>query len=86
MPADVHRSGLWSDEPHNVDLLAFSAVAATVIDAVLDETLDPLAIGVSGSSSSGAVSRSAISAPTIRSSSSAPTPGATTPRLGRRKP
>jgi hypothetical protein len=53
MPTDAHRSGLWSDEPHNVDLLAFSAVAATVIDAVLDETLDPLAIGVGGSWGSG---------------------------------
>ncbi|MEV0733987.1 P-loop NTPase fold protein [Polymorphospora sp. NPDC050346] len=53
MPTDVYRSGLWSDEPHNVDLLAFSAVATTVIDAVLDETLDPLAIGVSGSWGSG---------------------------------
>ena len=52
-PADVHRSGLWSDEPNNVDLLAFSAVAATVIDAVLDESLDPLALGVSGSWGSG---------------------------------
>lgn len=53
MPTDAHPSGLWSDEPHNVDLLAFSAVATTVIDAVLDETLDPLAIGVSGSWGSG---------------------------------
>ncbi|MEU5908425.1 P-loop NTPase fold protein [Micromonospora sp. NPDC047467] len=53
MRTDEHRSGLWSDEPHNVDLLAFSAVATTVIDAVLDETLDPLAIGVSGAWGSG---------------------------------
>lgn len=44
---------LWSDEPSVVDLLAFGAVADTVVDAVLDDTLDPLALGVSGSWGSG---------------------------------
>jgi hypothetical protein len=42
-------SGLWSDEPDDVDLLAFSAVAETAMDAILDEALDPVAIGISGS-------------------------------------
>jgi molybdopterin-guanine dinucleotide biosynthesis protein len=52
-PGQESRSGLWSDEPDNVDLLAFSAVASTVIEAVLDETLDPVAVGVSGAWGSG---------------------------------
>ncbi len=46
-------SGLWSDEPTKDDLLSFDAVAATVVDAVLDDALDPLAIGVSGAWGSG---------------------------------
>jgi hypothetical protein len=53
MSVEVRSSGLWSDEPDKVDLLAFSAVAETVIDAILDEVLDPVAIGVSGSWGSG---------------------------------
>jgi hypothetical protein len=44
---------LWSDEPSQVDLLAFDAVAQTVVDAILDDALDPLAIGVSGRWGSG---------------------------------
>src|ERR1700735_467733 len=52
----AHRSGLWSDEPTTEDLLSFDAVAATVVDAVLDDTLDPLAIGVSGAWGSGKTS------------------------------
>lgn len=44
---------LWSDEPSAVDLLAFAAVAETVVDAVLDDALDPVALGVSGSWGSG---------------------------------
>src|SRR6266567_8082211 len=44
---------LWSDDPAEVDLLAFSAVASTVADAVLDDTLDPLALGLSGRWGSG---------------------------------
>jgi KAP family P-loop domain len=46
-------SGLWSDEPTADDLLSFDAVAETVVDAVLDDAVDPLAIGVSGSWGSG---------------------------------
>lgn len=44
---------MWSDEPTKDDLLSFDAVAGTVVDAVLDDTLDPLAIGVSGAWGSG---------------------------------
>lgn len=46
-------SGLWSDEPTPEDLLSFDAVAGSVVDAVLDDALDPLAIGVSGAWGSG---------------------------------
>lgn len=49
----VEHSGLWSDEPTKDDLLSFDAVASTVVDAVLDDALDPLAIGVSGAWGSG---------------------------------
>jgi pantothenate kinase-related protein Tda10 len=44
---------LWSDEPSAVDLLAFGAIAETAVEAVLDETLDPVALGVSGPWGSG---------------------------------
>src|SRR5687767_6219002 len=40
---------LWSDEPTGRDLLSFVAVAETVADAVLDDKLDPIALGLSGS-------------------------------------
>jgi hypothetical protein len=53
MSDQMSGSGLWSDEPDDVDLLAFSAVAETVIDAILDEALDPVAIGISGAWGSG---------------------------------
>jgi len=49
----IQPSGLWSDEPTTDDLLSFDAVAGTVVDAVLDDTLDPLAIGISGAWGSG---------------------------------
>lgn len=49
----TQSSGLWSDEPTKDDLLSFDAVAGTVVNAVLDDTLDPLAIGVSGAWGSG---------------------------------
>ena len=49
----VSRSGLWSDEPTRDDLLLFDAVVGTVVDAVLDGTLDSLAIGISGAWGSG---------------------------------
>ena len=53
MTTTSQPSGLWSDEPTADDLLSFDAVAETVVDAVLDDALDPLAIGVSGSWGSG---------------------------------
>lgn len=47
---------LWSDEPAIRDLLSFDAVAETVVDAVLDDNLDPMALGLSGSWGSGKTS------------------------------
>lgn len=47
------RGRLWSDEPSKIDFLAARAIAETVSDAVLDDTLDPLAIGLSGPWGSG---------------------------------
>lgn len=47
------RGRLWSDEPSRVDFLAAQAIAETVSDAVLDDALDPLAIGLSGPWGSG---------------------------------
>ncbi|MFY9587954.1 MAG: P-loop NTPase fold protein [Actinomycetota bacterium] len=44
---------LWSDDPADVDLLGFAAVAETVLDAVLSEELDPVAVSVSGRWGSG---------------------------------
>ena len=44
---------LWSDEPSSVDLLAFGAVAETAVEAVLDDSLDPIALGISGPWGSG---------------------------------
>lgn len=44
---------LWSDEPAVVDLLAAAAIAETVGDAVLDDALDPLSLGLSGPWGSG---------------------------------
>lgn len=44
---------LWSDEPSAIDLLAFGAVAETAVEAVLDDVLDPVALGVSGPWGSG---------------------------------
>ena len=44
---------LWSDEPSSVDLLAFGAVAETAVEAVLDDALDPIALGISGPWGSG---------------------------------
>lgn len=43
------QNPLWSDEPAGRDLLSFLAVAETVTDAVLDDSLDPIALGLSGS-------------------------------------
>lgn len=47
------RVRLWSDEPSAVDLLAFGAVAETAVEAVLDDVLDPIALGISGPWGSG---------------------------------
>lgn len=47
------RGRLWSDEPSKIDFLAARAIAETVSDAVLDDGLDPLAIGLSGPWGSG---------------------------------
>lgn len=44
---------LWPDDPAETDLLAFDAVAHTVADALLDEALDPVALGLSGRWGSG---------------------------------
>ena len=39
---------LWSDDPATVGFLAAEAIAATVTDALLDNALDPLSLGLSG--------------------------------------
>lgn len=44
---------LWSDEPAKVDYLAARAIAETVAEAVLDDALDPLSLGLSGPWGSG---------------------------------
>ncbi len=49
-PAEL---SLWSDDPAQTDLLSFDAVAQTVADALLDEALDPVALGLSGTWGSG---------------------------------
>ncbi|MCJ1712504.1 KAP family NTPase [Clavibacter michiganensis subsp. phaseoli] len=55
-PPDTHTFPLWSDEPANTDLLAFRAVAETVADAIFDDALDPIAVGLSGAWGSGKTS------------------------------
>jgi hypothetical protein len=44
---------LLLDEPSEIDFLSFDAVAGTVVDALLDQALDPIALGLSGSWGSG---------------------------------
>ncbi|WP_067488323.1 KAP family P-loop NTPase fold protein [Nocardia ignorata] len=44
---------LLSDEPSKKDLLSFEGIASTVVDAIFDDALDPIALGVSGSWGSG---------------------------------
>jgi hypothetical protein len=44
---------LWSDDPAQVDLLSFDAVAQTLADGLLDPAVDPVALGLSGSWGSG---------------------------------
>lgn len=53
---DAHTFPLWSDEPAERDLLAFRAVAETVADAIFDDALDPIAVGLSGAWGSGKTS------------------------------
>lgn len=53
---ETHTFPLWSDEPANTDLLAFRAVAETVADAIFDDALDPIAVGLSGAWGSGKTS------------------------------
>lgn len=50
---DPTALSLRSDDPAEVDLLSFDTVAHTVADALLDEALDPVALGLSGSWGSG---------------------------------
>lgn len=47
---------LFLDEPTDVDLLSFDAVAGTIVDALLDPRLDPIALGLAGSWGSGKTS------------------------------
>ncbi|WP_120493046.1 KAP family P-loop NTPase fold protein [Microbacterium phyllosphaerae] len=54
--AQAHTFPLWSDEPAERDLLAFRAVAETVADAIFDDDLDPIAVGLSGAWGSGKTS------------------------------
>jgi len=44
---------LLPDDPAVVDLLSFDAIAQTITDALLDEELDPVALGLSGNWGSG---------------------------------
>lgn len=44
---------LWSDEPATTDLLSFDAIAETITDALFDDSLNPVALGISGNWGSG---------------------------------
>lgn len=50
---DAHGLRLLPDDPAVVDLLSFDAIAQTITDALLDEQLDPVALGHSGNWGSG---------------------------------
>jgi hypothetical protein len=52
----VDNYPLFLDEPTDIDLLSFDAVAGTVVDALLDPRLDPIALGLSGAWGSGKTS------------------------------
>jgi len=41
--SETNNYPLFLDEPTDVDLLSFDAVASTLVDAVLDPRLDPTA-------------------------------------------
>jgi hypothetical protein len=49
----IHPLRLLADDPADVDLLSFDAIALTITDALLDDVLDPVALGLSGSWGSG---------------------------------
>lgn len=51
--SDLVDLTLWSDEPATTDLLSFDAIAETVVDALFDEGLNPVALGISGTWGSG---------------------------------
>src|SRR5262245_14196829 len=52
--ADMENGlALWSDEPATTDLLSFGAIAETTADALFDDNLNPVALGISGSWGSG---------------------------------
>ncbi|GFM17877.1 uncharacterized protein PO1_contig_020_1, partial [Mycobacterium sp. PO1] len=55
-PGSDPKYPIYLDEPADVDLLSFDAVAGAVTDALRDETLDPIALGLSGSWGSGKTS------------------------------
>ncbi|AZS46060.1 KAP family P-loop NTPase fold protein [Microbacterium oxydans] len=52
-PVSMPRLRLLPDDPASVDLLSFDAIAQTITDALLDEYLDPVALGLSGNWGSG---------------------------------
>ncbi len=43
---DNSVTALWDDNPSRIDLLGFDAVVAPIVDAVRNEQLDPLTVGV----------------------------------------
>lgn len=49
-------TSLWSDEPTTTDLLSFRAIADTISDVIFDDSLDPVALGLSGRWGSGKTS------------------------------
>jgi len=51
--SSIGNFALWLDNPSPVDLLAFAPVAETVVAALVDDQLDPIALGVSGRWGSG---------------------------------
>lgn len=50
---DIDRDPLWPDNPTPEDLLGFSDIADPVLDALMRERLDPVAVGVFGDWGSG---------------------------------
>lgn len=67
-----HEFPLWSDEPAVQDFLSFRAVASTVADALFDDNLDPVAIGLSGAWGSGKTSVLELVQAEIKERSGAP--------------